>query len=127
MEKKNSVSGTDLFGLDGDISKYTASGIVTAAGVIGAMFVPNNVVKDIALGTAVAGAAGIINTATGKSIVALGDTEENTNSAIILPGIGEAEDEYPYLPGIGSEEVLPTNSDSPIEPILQGTEKPSLY
>jgi hypothetical protein len=131
VEKKNAVSGTDLFGLDGDLSKYTASGIVTAAGVIGSFFVPNKIVKDVALGTAIAGISKIINTATGKQIVALGDTDENPNAPIILPGIGAAE-ELPYLPGIGAGDGIHEAYEYAINPALaqqplQGNEQTSLY
>lgn len=122
VEKKNNVSGTDLFGLDGDLSKYTAAGVVTAAGVIGALFVPNKIVKDIALGTALVGGAGIINTATGKQVVTLGDADDSQPNPVILPGIGSPEPEYPYLPGIGSEE-------EPIqeEPVLSGSNEILTY
>ena len=47
--------------------------------------------KDISLGIAVAGGAGLLNAATGKSIVALGDTEDQPLQ--IIPGIGDMEEE----------------------------------
>lgn len=86
-----SVDGTDLLGLSGTASKYTTPAIVAAAGFLGSSMSSNPMMKDISLGIAVAGGAGLLNAATGKSIVALGDTEDQPLQ--IIPGIGDMEEE----------------------------------
>ena len=88
IAKKDTVSGNDLLGLSGNESAYTANGIVLAAGVAAALLVDNKYVKDASIGLAISGAAGIINKVAGKSIVALGTTENEM--PVILPSIAGA-------------------------------------
>ncbi len=104
---KKGVNGTDLLGLDGQTSAYTTPAIVAAAGVATMAFAKKNqMLKDAALGVIATGGAGIINAATGKSLVALGDTEDQP-IVPLLPGIGDV-DNYEQLPT--DNEMLTTYS-----------------
>ncbi|MBR6250486.1 MAG: hypothetical protein IKR17_04725 [Bacteroidales bacterium] len=93
---KKSVNGTDLLGMDGATSAYTTPAIVAAAGLAGMTMAKNQMLKDAALGMLATGGAGIINAATGKSLVSLGDTEDQP-VVPLLPGIGDPI-EYDQLP-----------------------------
>ena len=118
VEKKDAVSGTDLLGLDGETSKYTSPLAVCLAGAVVTVFAPNKHLKNIALGLTVAGGAGLVNAISGKSVVALGDTDEN--APIVLPGIGSTE-HIPALPGIGeinNGNAIPDNYDYSLNPAL---------
>ena len=142
VEKKDDASGTDLLGLNGDMSKYVSSGIVAAAGAAGVMLLKNKYAREFANGTFVAGVGSIINIASGKSIVALGNAEEDDNTPYILPvvngalpGIGAAASERKYgtaLPGIGNSSDI--NSDAydvdgfgDIYPLIPDTATPYNY
>ena len=94
IAKKDTASGNDLLGLSGNESAYTANGIVLAAGVAAALLVGNKYVKNASIGLAISGAAGIINKVAGKSIVALGTTENEM--PVILPSI-EGAGVYPNI------------------------------
>jgi hypothetical protein len=114
VEKKDAVSGTDLLGLDGETSKYTTPVLVCVAGGLAAMFAKNNKhLRNVALGISVAGGAGLVNAMSGKSLVALGDADDN--APIVLPGIGNV----PMLPGIGNDiPDIPNNYDYSLNPAL---------
>ncbi|MBE6341459.1 MAG: hypothetical protein E7069_12115 [Bacteroidales bacterium] len=92
---KKGVNGTDLLGLDGSTSAYTTPAIVAVAGLAGMTMAKNQMLKDAALGMIATGGAGIINAATGKTLVSLGDTEDQP-IVPLLPGIGDIE--YDTLP-----------------------------
>lgn len=124
VEKKDNVSGTDLLGLDGDLSKYASGAIPLLLGAVGTGTIKNSIARNIALGITVAGAARLINAATGKSIVALGDAEDGSTPYLLpeLPMNGAPVETYSALPGIGDpyEEVpgLPEPYDYAINPAL---------
>lgn len=113
VEKKDVVSGTDLLGLDGETSKITTPALVLLAGGALALISDNKHLENLALGITVSGAAGLVNNLTGKSVVALGSTDEN--AAVVLPGVGAV----PMLPGIGNtENAIPENYDYSLNPAL---------
>lgn len=85
---KKDVSGTDLLGLSGETSAFTTPAIVAAAGVAAMMMSKNQMLKDAGLGLVATGGAGILNAATGKTLVSLGDTEDQP-IVPLLPGIGD--------------------------------------
>ena len=120
VEKKDAVSGTDLLGLDGETSKFTSPLLVCVAGGLATMLANNKHLKNVALGLTVAGGAGLVNTLSGKAVVALGDTEEVP--PVVLPGVGNAA-YVPALPGIGNTETLPDAYDYSLNPAL--VEQPS--
>ena len=114
VEKKDAVSGTDLLGLDGETSKFTSPLLVCAVGGAAAMLAGNKHLKNLALGVTVAGGAGLVNALSGKSLVSLGDADDN--APVILPGIGNV----PMLPGIGENNIpnIPSNYDYSLDPAL---------
>jgi hypothetical protein len=115
VEKKDVVSGTDLLGLDGETSKFTTPLLVCVAGSIITLLAKNHKhARNIALGITVAGGAGLVNTLSGKSLVSLGDADDNP--PVVLPGVGN----IPMLPGIGDVDIpgIPTNYDYSLDPAL---------
>ena len=121
VEQKDAVSGTDLLGLDGKISKFTSPAIVAAAGLAGAAFMKNDFLKNVGMGIAVAGGAGLVNAATGKDIVTLGSADEQP---VFLPGVGS--DDVPQYDELPSNNELATKYDNPyLQPVGEvETEEP---
>ena len=119
---KKDVSGTDLLGLSGDASAYTTPAIVTAIGVGAMMYSKNAIVKDVALGVAVAGGSGLINSFMGKSVVSLGDAEDMP-AVPLLPGIGDVDPNirYDQLPS-ENEQVTTYNPVYEAGDVVNGTE-----
>ena len=101
--KKDAASGTDLLGLSGSTSSLAAPLIVTGIGVAGINFAKDALIKDVALGVAISGGAGVLNAATGKSIVSLGSAEEQP-IVPLLPGMGDVEERVIY-------DDLPTDNE----------------
>lgn len=98
LQKKTNLSGGDtILGLDGTTGKYVLPTIIGAVGVIGHQLVKGDFAKDVAIGVAAAGAAGLINKLTEKAIVSLSGDEE------MIPGLGAADVTYEQLPVYGGE------------------------
>lgn len=86
--KKDSVSGTDLLGLNGTLSKYSTPAIVVGIGLAAHAVCKNENLKTIALGIGAAGGANLINAALGENKISLSGTDD------------------PMLPGVGTDKVL---------------------
>ncbi len=88
--QKDATSGTDLLGLSGDTSAIASPAIITVAGFAVNTMSKNPILKDVGLGMIAAGGAGMLNAATGKSIVSLNGTDDQPVEAlpVALPGLG---------------------------------------
>jgi hypothetical protein len=125
VEKESAVNGVDLFGLRGETSKYATGAVITAAGVLASVFVKNKTVRNVALGVTVAGASKLLNVASNKSIVALGNVVDNAiSSTPFLPPISGVNDFKTRLPGMGA---LPTPFDYSVKPALSRPVNSNLY
>lgn len=93
---KRNVNGETIMGLDGDTSGYVVPIAMGIAGVLGNQLIKNDFAKDICTGVAAAGAAGLVNKATNKTIVALSGDE-------MIPGLGDANVTYEQLPVYSGE------------------------
>ncbi len=91
LQKKTNLNGDTLVGLDGTTSKFVVPAGIGALGVIGSQLVKGEFAKDVAVGVAAAGAAGLVNKLTEKAIVSLSGDE-------MIPGLGDATPQYEQLP-----------------------------
>lgn len=100
--QKKDMSGEDLLGLDGSASKYATPAILIAGGLAGMTMLKNKFANKLAAGIVLAGGAKLVNAAAGKSVVSLGDAdEEQDQENVALPGVGDV-----IIPGVGDDRVL---------------------
>lgn len=91
---KKDLNGEDAIGLSGTASKFFAPAVLTLGGLFVQQMTDNSFLKNVALGVAAAGGAGLLNAATNKTLVSLnGDADYETQC---IPGMGEVT--YPELP-----------------------------
>ena len=90
ISSKDSVSGVDLLGLDGDTSGYVSPVVVALAGAAAIQFGKDELIKNIGTGCLIAGGVKLVNKFAGKSVISLSGTDENEK--VFLPGICDAEE-----------------------------------
>ena len=99
VSKKDSVSGTDLLGLDGTASKVVAPLATIGVGLATSLLVKEPHLKMVGIGISAAGGVSLANNFLGENKIALGGDDN-----IPLPGVGN-------LGEITNFDQLPTNYD----------------
>lgn len=100
VSKKDSVSGTDLLGLDGTASKIVAPLATVGVGLATSMLVKEPHLKMVGLGIGAAGGVSLANNFLGENKITLGGDDD----MIPLPGVGN-------IGEITNFDQLPTNYD----------------
>ena len=97
VSKKDSVSGTDLLGLDGTASKIVAPLATVGVGLATSLLVKEPHLKMVGLGIGAAGGLSLANNFLGENKISLGGDDEQ----VPLPGVGN----------ITNFDQLPSNYD----------------